>query len=586
MLHDRSRELVPRGHEVGALPSVVEARRARRPKPGSFEAFKACTACPMCGDPDWRQGGESGLHIQGVWEAATTQQTRWHTVFECSPSLPDGSRHDVVAGRRKAERYLLRWGPSLGQDAALAARALAGGGLQMPLQERGLALRFALGQPLEPPDEDVAGSQSDARDLAKGVHVWVADALRAARSAAVMAMESPPAMRVLWRLKPRSVWMGKRGLREVWEGWRMSRMCFFALKAACAMHGPRHAARRHTFPAGVRATALPRPQDVGGACGASRAWHMAIAFEALRRELGQGGHDGRAAPATGALRARKALVHLRMAGRVAWTPKAHRAEATASRMKAAGEKATLRRAKRGQLVRALHASTFQRDWERVNMKHAAAFWVAGRRVSKREVSGQAGNHFEVRQAKAQRAHAAGAWAEHQREEEDEDRRDRAPSESGDSTDPRPVRAGCGVAGDRASPDHLKPPWRPPGADVRSGCLGVGLVGGRLPSMPVRAAGSAHGSAVNLGRGVRGKGAFPHGASRAQAMAKATAEVAKAAARTGSREAWPGRPRHGKRSREESVDSHPVGDTPPGVPRARAAYGESAGRSRSGPASIL
>ena len=100
---------------------------------------------------------------------------------------------------------------------------------------------------------------------------------------------------------------------------------------------------------------------------------------------------------------------------------------------------------------------------------------------------------------------------------------------------------------------------------------------KLRTLPVRAAGSAHGSAVALGKGFRGKGAFPHGAARAQAMAKATAVAARATTLAGLRKAGPERPRPEKRAREEMAANALGGGTPSGVPRARAAYGESASR---------
>jgi hypothetical protein len=364
----------------------------------------------------------------------------------------------------------------------------------------------------------------------------------------------------------------------------MSRMCFLALRTACAMHGPKHAACRHQLPAGLRATAHEPPPDTGGACGASRSWHIAIAFEALRRERGRMGVEGGRASAARSLRANKALIHLRMAGKTAWTSKAERAVATATRMRAAGERAALKRSKRGQLIKALHASTSQRDWARVNNRQAAASWIAGRRVSKRSASGQAGSASEARQAKAQRAHAAEAWAEHELEAANEDMRDRAPPGSEGNASPRAARKRTNSR-DRAPSPGLRPTWRPPGTGISSGVLGAGLVGGRLPSMPVRVAGSAHGSAVALGKGVRGKGAFPHGIARAREMAKATAEAARAASPADRGGAGPGRPRPEKTAGGEPAADAMGGDTPAGVPRARAAYGESAGRSRSGPASI-
>ena len=166
---------------------------------------------------------------------------------------------------------------------------------------------------------------------------------------------------------------------------------------------------------------------------------------------------------------------------MAWTSKAHRAAATADRMRAAGEKAALRRAKVGQLVKALHASTFQRDWARVNTKHQAAFWKGGRRTSIRDASGQAGSKVEMRQAEAQRAHAAEAWAEHELDDAQEGRRDRAPA--GSEGDARPYAA-CtdrDRAGDRAPPPGLRPAWRPPGTNISSGYLGASLIGGRCPA---------------------------------------------------------------------------------------------------------
>jgi hypothetical protein len=296
------------------------------------------------------------------------------------------------------------------------------------------------------------------------------------------------------------------------------------------------------------------------------------------------GVEERRASAARSLRASKALVHLRLAGKAAWTSKAERAVATAMRMRAAGERAALKRSKRGQLIKALHASTYQRDWARVNNRQAAASWLAGRRVSKRSASGRAGSASEVRQAKAQRAHAAEAWAEHELEAESEDRRDRAPPGSEGGSSPRAARERANSR-DRAPSPGLRPTWRPPGTGISSGVLGAGLVGGRLPSMPVRVAGSAHGNAVALGKGVRGKGAFPHGIARAREMAKATAEAVRAAPPAERGEARTKRPRPEERAGRAAAADAMGGDTPAGVPRARAAYGESAGRSRSGPTSL-
>ena len=60
-------------------------------------------------------------------------------------------------------------------------------------------------------------------------------------------------------------------------------------------------------------------------------------------------------------------------------------------------------------------------------------------------------------------------------------------------------------------------WRPPGTGIRSSVLGTKT----HTQLEVRVAGSAGGTAVTIGRGVKGKGAFPNAGRQGGRMLQAT-----------------------------------------------------------------
>ena len=141
--------------------------------------------------------------------------------------------HPTVVGRENAIGFLERHKDQLNVDASLALHALRGDSPALKEHERTFALRFLLGHPADPSGdvegygkmepEEVEASKKMATQVAKHVHVWAASAIAAARAAAVHVVTSSPVSSALWRIRSRSVWMHSRGLREVWEGWSLSR---------------------------------------------------------------------------------------------------------------------------------------------------------------------------------------------------------------------------------------------------------------------------------------------------------------------------------------------------------------------------
>ena len=401
--------------------------------------------------------------------------------------------------------------------------------------------------------------------------------------------------------------MPSRGLREVWEGWSLSRKCFRALRLQVALRGPADAARRRRLQRHEKLSQDSAEPHLDTAEGerSLEAWSLASAFFYFARHLTP--PDSSEDLLGAAIHAARQPVILRASGSGAAARTEAKAAEKAARRARAEAAATTRRALRASIAAAARNLAHRRAWERLNSNHAATLLRGGTRRKRAREPTAAGSNAEKRQAAAQRAHAAAAQRDFDAAMTSwEKERDAGPTEPPTPDGQRSFmeegidkvhaagrptwRAALGGAQAGPNEDKVrgppKPPWRPPGTGLRSGVLGSRAPAFHL-DLGVAAAGSASGKGVAIGKGIRGKGAFPHGRDRARRMAIATELASKrlkdAEGTTDQRE------HNRKRSREESDELNGKAASPapePGVPRYREQAGEGPGRSRSGPTSIL
>ena len=403
LLHDTSRRTAPASLTI-VTPELASERREGRPKKGSYEAFKRLAQCPCCG-ASGVAGGVAGAHVAGVWAAGNEAQTLTHMLFQCQPALQQGFGAEVVRLRAEATDWLDGQGEKLlgSHDSKLALRALRGEWSVMDPGEQTRALRFVLGHPDAPPDCD---NRRLALTLARRFYRHVADLLRAARAASLEAQRSPPTLKLLWRVRPRSEWMAKRGLRDVWQGWRTSVCCFRAWRLRVALRGPANSNLRMRSPQGR----CDSPLFASAQGTVAMAWALASAFAVWGSQYADG-PKSRAAHGPGrgdqmrehcvstAMHARASLVRLRRGGRAQW---ADAKDDSRPRSRQVGRKASRNTVPTAEAA-ALTLAKRVKDWERVNVKDARKFWKGSTAATK---AGSApGSEVEQRQAKAQRTHA-------------------------------------------------------------------------------------------------------------------------------------------------------------------------------------
>ena len=215
-----------------ASPAEAEARRASQPTKGSWEWFRQRCGCPCC----QAQPAAASVHVCGVSSANGVVQSRWHMFTECSPD-----DEDIGVKRAEAAGWLARhvggWGGFGTKQAEYALAALTGGARALDDAQRHAALRFFLGLPDKPlADKDLPPSEqkSEEQQLAGGYCRYfckrMADILRAGVRARVRAEQGTMLQGRRREALPRSTWMGKRGLREMWSNREWTVKCFRALR--------------------------------------------------------------------------------------------------------------------------------------------------------------------------------------------------------------------------------------------------------------------------------------------------------------------------------------------------------------------
>ena len=258
----------------GTPEDVEEAwrRREYRAPKGSWEWYRQrhC-ACPGCGE-----GADLSAHCGGLYRGegraarSRARQTRWHNLVDCQRGV-EGSEMDEL--RQAATAWLVRRGEDMGGDAALALKALQGGGEQMSRAEKWMALRFMLGLPLSPIDEGETASRGLAAGYAKGFlrrmckiikagvsaagkAVWGVDSAfkdsvfaRIGRGAIMLARPGARGVEAegggtKWVQGGRQAWMRRRGLREQWDGREWSRAVVAKMRQWAAMAGPANCVKR------------------------------------------------------------------------------------------------------------------------------------------------------------------------------------------------------------------------------------------------------------------------------------------------------------------------------------------------------
>ena len=200
--------------------SVGEAdrRRAYRPKRGTWEWFRQGADCPCCGRPfDARLA-----HVSQAFGSGGAKQTRWHVLTACVPR-----DEEVNQDRAKALDWLAREAYTFRTaDATCALMALSGQGAELAPAQAQMALSFMLGLPQKPPVE----SHRLAAGYGKVFLFHIANMLRAGAKARLRLEQGRHMQGLRLEHLPRSVWMGRRGLREVWANREMSVRCFRALR--------------------------------------------------------------------------------------------------------------------------------------------------------------------------------------------------------------------------------------------------------------------------------------------------------------------------------------------------------------------
>ena len=202
--------------------------------------------------------------ISGAGSGARVTQTRWHTLVECGRG-EEGGVMDAL--REKASAWLVGRAKGLDSDAAVALRALQGGGADLSRGQRWAALRFMLGVPMAPPDEEDAKDLQLAAGYARGFLVHMCALLReGARKAeramwglgpsfqmtlfarfgrgavllnrrAVRQVEGPDGSS-RWVQGGRASWLRGRGLREQWESREWTRKAVGAWRLWTVKAGP------------------------------------------------------------------------------------------------------------------------------------------------------------------------------------------------------------------------------------------------------------------------------------------------------------------------------------------------------------
>ena len=406
LLHDTNhRSKAPQATDC--TPEEACVRRMNRPRKGTYEAFKRLSQCPCCGDRTAPARG-GGLHVDGVWAVGAEQQTLAHVLFECAGPVSHGHGGEVVRGRTAAADWLEgRDGRELdNQDARLALRALQGEWRGLSVDGKRMALRFVLGHPTTPLS-DCSKDRKLALALARHFYRNIADVLRASRAASCEAQRSPPTLRLLWRIRPRSEWMAKRGLRDVWEGWRSTVSCFGAWRLRVAQRGPANSNLRLRSPRGRSDSPL---FSASGLVSSAAAWAMQAAFAEWGAVYAEGSYHGcgrteerREALLGGCIAARgkalASLVRLRHAGQAVWAHPTKKRASTAADSARQTKRASVEAVRRSERA----GTQMVKDWERLNLKDSRKFWRE--KVAVVAASSAAGSELEQRQAKAQRRHA-------------------------------------------------------------------------------------------------------------------------------------------------------------------------------------
>ena len=215
----------------GEGKAAAERRRSYTAKRGSWEWYRQRSACPCCcAQPDARSA-----HISGVIASGGERQTRWHMLTACSPC-------DAAIGgkRNEAAGWLARHVADFGtRQAEYALTAVTGGAASLDAAQSHSALRFLLGLPDCEMDENA--SKEEERALAGGYARYflrrMADILRAGVTARVRLEAGSHLQGRRRELMPRSEWMRRRGLREIWGNRQWTARCFGALRLWALQRG-------------------------------------------------------------------------------------------------------------------------------------------------------------------------------------------------------------------------------------------------------------------------------------------------------------------------------------------------------------
>ena len=159
--------------------SAEEAWKRREYRPGraTWEWYRQVVCeCPGCRPRVDPEAHCSDMYpISGSGTEGRVAQTRWHVLAECGR----GEEGGVMDGlRERAAAWLVGRAKGFDSDAQVALKALQEGGQGLSRGQRWMAMRFMLGVPMEPPDEEDVKDSGLAVAYAKGFLVHMCALLR------------------------------------------------------------------------------------------------------------------------------------------------------------------------------------------------------------------------------------------------------------------------------------------------------------------------------------------------------------------------------------------------------------------------